>query len=65
VDFSLRDQLLIRYSAFIRCWRKKWEYDGTLFHLFIVLKKARDSVKGQVFYKIFIEFGILMKLVRL
>jgi len=34
-------------------------------HLFIDFKKAYDSVRGEVLYNILIEFGILMKLVRL
>jgi len=40
---------------------KKWEYN----HLFIDFKKAYDSVRMEVLYNILIEFGILMKLVRL
>jgi len=34
-------------------------------HLFIDFKKAYDSVRREVLYSIFIEFGIPMKLVRL
>ena len=33
--------------------------------LFIDFKKAYDSVRREVLYNILIEFGILMKLVRL
>jgi len=33
--------------------------------LFIDFKKAYDSVRKEVFYNIIMEFGILMKLVRL
>jgi hypothetical protein len=27
VGFDIIDQLLIRFSAFIRYWRKKWDYN--------------------------------------
>jgi hypothetical protein len=55
VGFDVTDQLLIRFSAFVRYWRKKWEYD----------EKAYDSVRREVLYNILIEFGVPMKLVRL
>jgi hypothetical protein len=38
---------------------KKWEYN----QLFIVFKKAYDSVRREVLYKIVLEFGIPRKLV--
>ena len=44
---------------------KKWEYNETVHQLFINFKKAYDSVRSEVLYNILIEFGILMKLVRL
>jgi hypothetical protein len=44
---------------------KKWEYKGTVHQLFIDFKKANDSVRREVLYKILIEFGIPRKLVRL
>jgi len=44
---------------------KKWEYNEEVHQLFIDFKKAYDSVKREVLYKIFIEFGIPKKLVRL
>jgi hypothetical protein len=65
VDFDVTDQLLIRFSAFVRYWKKMWEYNGTVYQLFIDFKKAYDSVGRQVLYNILIEFGIPMKLVRL
>jgi hypothetical protein len=43
---------------------KKWEYNGTVHHLFIDFKKAYDSVRREVLYKILIGFGP-RKLVRL
>jgi hypothetical protein len=30
VDFDVADQLLIRFSVFVRYWRKKWEYNETV-----------------------------------
>jgi hypothetical protein len=44
---------------------KKWEYNETVHQLFIDFRNAYDSVRREVLYNIFIEFGIAMKLVRL
>jgi hypothetical protein len=44
---------------------KKWEYNETVHQLFIDFKKAYDSVRREVLYNIFIEFGVPMKLVKL
>jgi len=44
---------------------KKWECNDTVHQLFIDFKKALDSVRREVLYNIFIEFGIPKKLVRL
>jgi hypothetical protein len=43
----------------------KWEYDATGHEIFIDCKKAYDAVRREVLYTILIEFGVLMKLVRL
>jgi hypothetical protein len=64
VSFDATHQLLIRFSAFIRYWRKKWEYNETVHQLFIDFKNAYDSVRRKVLYNILIGFGVLMKLVR-
>ena len=37
---------------------KKWEYSEPVDHFFIDFKKAYDSVRREVLYKILIEFGI-------
>ena len=44
---------------------KKWEYSEPVHQLFIDFKKAYDSFRREVLYKILIEFGIPRKLVRL
>jgi hypothetical protein len=44
---------------------KKWEYNGTVLHLFVDFKKACDSLRREVLYNILIEFGIPRKLVGL
>ena len=44
---------------------KKWEFNEEVNQLFIDFKKAYDSVRREILYKILIEFGILRKLVRL
>ena len=33
--------------------------------LFVVLKKAYDSIRGEIFFNILTELGVYMKLVRL
>jgi hypothetical protein len=45
--------------------KKKWECNGTVYQLFINFRKACDSVRREVLYKILIEFGIPRKLVSL
>jgi hypothetical protein len=55
VGFNITDQLLIRFSAFVRYWRKnKWEYNEAVHQLFIDFKKAYDSVRREVLYNILI-----------
>jgi len=56
---------LIRYSAFAKYLRKKWDYNEEVHPLFIDFKKAYDSVRREVLYKMLIEFGVPRKLVRL
>ena len=65
VDFDATTQLLIIYSAFVKYWKKKWEYSEAVHRLFIDLKKAFDSVRREVLYNILIQFGVHMKLLRL
>jgi len=64
VDFDVIDQLLIKYSEFVRYWRK-WECNGTVHQLLIYFKKTYDSVRKEVLYKILMKFGVSMKPVRL
>jgi hypothetical protein len=62
VDFDITDQLLIRYSIFIRYWRKSENIMG---QYSIDFERAYDSVTREVVHSILIEFGIPLKLVRL
>jgi hypothetical protein len=64
VGSNIIDQLLIRFSAFVRYWRK-WEYNETVYQLFVDFKTASDSVRREILYNILIEFGVPMKVVRL
>jgi hypothetical protein len=65
VGFDITDQLLIRFSAFVRYWRKKMGYNETVRQLFVDFKKASESVRREGLYNILIEFGVAMKLFRL
>jgi hypothetical protein len=62
VDFHAKGQILIIYSAF---FKKKRKNGNTAKQCFIDFKKVYDSGRREVLYKILIEFGIPMKLVRL
>jgi len=44
---------------------KMWEYNGTLHELFTDFEKAYDSVREEVLRRIFTEFGVPLKLLRL
>jgi hypothetical protein len=65
VGSDVIDQLLIKFSAFVRYWRKEWEYNETVHQLFIGFKKVCDSVRREILYNIPIEFGVPMKQVML
>jgi hypothetical protein len=58
---NITDELLIRvfffFFAFVKYWRKKWEYNETIYQLFIDLKKAYDSVRREVSYNILVVWG--------
>jgi hypothetical protein len=56
VDFYIKQQLLIRFSAFVRYWRKKWEYNETIHQLFLGFQKAYDLVRREVLYSIFLGY---------
>jgi len=45
--------------------KEKWEYNEAMHQLFIDFKKVYDSVRWEVSYSVFVEFGIPMKLVSL
>jgi len=38
--------------------KKEWEYNETVYQLFIDFKEAYHSVRREVLYNILIEFGI-------
>ena len=44
---------------------KKWEYNEEVHQLFINFKKAYDSIRREVLYKILTEFGNPRELLRL
>jgi hypothetical protein len=65
VGFDITDQLLMRFSALFRYWRKKWEYNEMVRQLFIDSKKACESFRREVLLNILIEFRVAIKFVRL
>ena len=65
VDSDATGRLLIIYSAFVKYWRKKWEYNKAVHQIFIDFKKVYDSVRREVLYNILIQFGVPKNLVRL
>jgi hypothetical protein len=64
MNFNVIDQLLIKYSASIKYWRKKCVYNRTV-HLFIDFERAYDSVRREVLYNIPIKCGVFMQLASL
>jgi len=61
-----RNRSTIDHIFFIRqMLEKKCEYNEQVHQLFIDFKKAYDSVRREVLYKILIEFGITREIVRL
>jgi len=58
VEFDATVQLLIIYYAFVKYLRKRWKYNEAVHQLSIDFKKAYDLVRREVFYNIFIAFGI-------
>jgi hypothetical protein len=62
VDFDVTDQLLIKFSASFRYWRKELEYKDTYIKN---LQKAYDSVRREVLQNVLTGFGIIVKLGRL
>jgi hypothetical protein len=65
VGSNVIHQLLIRFSAFVRYWRKKWEYNETVHQLFIDFKKVYDSVRKEILYNILTEFGVPIRLIEM
>ena len=65
VAFDATGRLLIIYSAFAKYLKKNGNTMNQFISSFIDFKKAYDSVRREVLYKILNEFGIPRKLVRL
>jgi hypothetical protein len=59
VYFGVTGQLLITYSALVKCL-KKWRYNVAVHQLFIAFKQTLTQIEGRYCIT---EFGIPMKLV--
>jgi hypothetical protein len=64
VGSDVIDQLLIRFSAFVRYCKKKLEYNEAVYQLFIDFKNAYDSVWREVLHNNLTEFGVPMNVTR-
>jgi hypothetical protein len=65
MGFNVTVQELIKFFCSHQILEKTWEYNETVYPLFIDFKKDYDSLRMEVFYNILIQFGVPMKLVRL
>ena len=65
INLEVTDQILIIHYTFVRYLRKKWEYYGTVYEIFIDFKKAFDLIMRGVLCNILIEIAVSMKLGRL
>jgi len=66
VDLDITGQLLIVFSACVKYLRKSRNTVRQCISCICTdFKKAYDSVRREILYNILIEFGILVKLVRL
>ena len=65
VGFNITDQVLIRFFLINQILGKKWDYNETVYQIFLDFKKANDSIQREVLYNILTEFLVPMKLVRL
>jgi hypothetical protein len=63
VGFDVTDQLLIRFSALARYWRKNWSMRQYI--SYSDFKKTYDSVRRELLYNILTEFGVPMESLRL
>jgi hypothetical protein len=45
--------------------QEKLEYNGTVHHIMVHLKKGYESIRKDILYNILSDFGILMELVML
>jgi hypothetical protein len=62
VSINVTDQLMVRFFAFIRYWRKGGStMRQCTSHLFMDLKKDYDSVRREELYNILIEETLLLK----
>jgi len=59
VDFDATRLLLIMYSAFVKYFRTKWEYNEAVLQLFLDFNKSYDSVTREALYthNILMSFG--------
>jgi hypothetical protein len=62
--FDVTDQLLVRYSVFVR-YGERWEYSGTEHQIFVDLEKVCDSVQRGILSNGLFDFVIPIKLIRL
>ena len=57
--FRLNRSIVDHIFCIRQILEKKWDYNEEVHHLCVDFKKAYDSDRREVLYKILIEFGIL------
>ena len=58
MDVDVRDQLLVCICQVLDKRKTKWEYNETVHQLFMDFNKAYNAVRREIFYNVFIAFGV-------
>jgi hypothetical protein len=65
VGFDVTEQTADYIFCIRQILEEQWEYNETVYQLYINFKEALDTVRTEVLFNILIEFGIPTILVRL
>jgi len=62
VDFDVIESITDQMFHISQIMDRKWEYNGTVHHLFVDFRKAHGSVKREALYNILTELHACIKL---